>query len=98
MVNFEKFANVVGGLLKTTESTRHGINPSTLEPLAPVPISTTQDVDAAVDAAARGAAEWAKVPLEKRREALDRYADALAAQADEFAAMLVKEQGKAVRQ
>ncbi|KAM0335215.1 hypothetical protein ACHAQA_000257 [Verticillium albo-atrum] len=94
MVSFDTFANVVGGELKTTASTRTGINPSTLEPLAPVPVSSREDVDVAVAAAAKGAAEWAKVPLEKRREAVIQYADKLAAHAQDFAALLTKEQGK----
>ncbi|EEY16952.1 predicted protein [Verticillium alfalfae VaMs.102] len=50
--NFENFANVVDGQLKSTEGTRTGINPATLEPLAPVPVSSPADVDAAVEAAA----------------------------------------------
>ncbi|KAF3344027.1 hypothetical protein VD0002_g5236 [Verticillium dahliae] len=94
MVNFETFANVVDGERKLTEATRTGINPATLEPLAPVPVSSPADVDAAVEAAARGAAAWAKASLEERREAVNKYADKLAELANEFAALLTKEQGK----
>lgn len=96
MVNFETFANVVDGERKLTEATRTGINPATLEPLAPVPVSSPADVDAAVEAAARGAAAWAKASLEERREAVNKYADKLAELANEFAALLTKEQGKPV--
>jgi acyl-CoA reductase-like NAD-dependent aldehyde dehydrogenase len=55
------------------------------------------DVDAAVKAAQRAAARWARTSIEKRQQAVVRYADALASQENDFATMLVREQGKPVR-
>lgn len=97
MANFEHFANIIDGQLKTTKLTSHGINPSSLEPLAPVPVCERDDVDAAVKAAQRAAARWARTSIEKRQQAVVRYADALASQENDFATMLVREQGKPVR-
>lgn len=97
MVSFDTFSNVVDGKLKSTASTRHGINPATLEELAPVPVSTQEDLDVAVAAAAKAQVEWAKVPIEKRREAVGRFADALEKKSEDFSAFLTREQGKPVR-
>ncbi|KAM5357000.1 hypothetical protein ACJZ2D_016718 [Fusarium nematophilum] len=94
MVDFEHFANVIDGQLKTTKRTSHGINPSSLEPLSPVPVCERDDVEAAVKAAQRGATQWARTSIEKRQQAVVRYADAIASQENDFATMLVREQGK----
>ncbi|KAH7367425.1 4-trimethylaminobutyraldehyde dehydrogenase [Plectosphaerella cucumerina] len=94
MVAFETFSNVIDGKLQSTATTRHGVNPATLEDLPPVPVSSQEDLDVAVAAAAKATTEWQKVPIEKRRDAVSRLADALEAQADDFAAYLTKEQGK----
>ncbi|KAF7558004.1 hypothetical protein G7Z17_g334 [Cylindrodendrum hubeiense] len=93
-LNFDHFLNVIDGSLVGTENTRHGINPATLEALPPVPTSTPNDVEAAVAAAKRAAPAWADTPLAKRKQAVSKYADALAENADNFAKMLVLEQGK----
>src|SRR5688572_9727108 len=97
MVTFELFANTIDGVQKSTTSTRHGINPATLEVLPPVPVSTPEDVDHAVAAAARGAADWAQISIDTRRDAVSRYADALATHSNDFVSMLTREQGKLVR-
>lgn len=96
-VTFETFSNVVDGKLQSTATTRNGVNPATLEDLPPVPVSSQQDLDVAVEAAAKATLKWQEVPIEKRREAVNRFADALEAQASEFSAYLTKEQGKPVR-
>ncbi|KAM5341357.1 hypothetical protein ACJ41O_014388 [Fusarium nematophilum] len=96
MVGFETFANIIDGRFRTTERTRHGVNPSTLEPLPPIPLSGPDEVNAAVDAARRGLAVWASVPLAKRQQAVIKFADAIAGQAEGFAALLSREQGKPV--
>ncbi|KAG5985248.1 hypothetical protein E4U55_007873 [Claviceps digitariae] len=91
---FDTFHNVVNGKLVSTEHTRHGINPATLKNLAPVPISTQQDVQAAVDAAKRAGPAWASTPLQQRQQQVQRFADALESRRDELAKMLTVEQGK----
>ncbi|KAH8686266.1 4-trimethylaminobutyraldehyde dehydrogenase [Ilyonectria robusta] len=93
-LSFDQFRNVIDGKLVDSETTRHGINPATLEALPPVPNSTPKDVDAAIAAAKKAAAGWADTPLAERQQAVSKYADALAANAEAFAKMLVLEQGK----
>ncbi|KAM5341980.1 hypothetical protein ACJ41O_015011 [Fusarium nematophilum] len=94
-VTFDHFANIIEGKLSDTKRTRHGVNPSTLESLEPVPVSESADVDLAVSAAQKAAPAWAQVPLAERQKAVVRYADAIEAQAEDFAKLLVREQGKA---
>ena len=95
-VAFDTFANVIDGKLVSTTSTRHGINPATLEPLPPVPVSTRDNVRDAVAAAKRAAPAWAATPLNDRQQRVVQLADALASRAADFAKMLTLEQGKPV--
>ncbi|KAG6007055.1 hypothetical protein E4U21_006415 [Claviceps maximensis] len=90
----DTFHNVIDGKLLSTTSTRHGINPATLEKLPAVPFSTEQDVHAAVDAAKRAGPAWASTPLAHRRQQVQRFADALRRRRDELAKMLTLEAGK----
>lgn len=92
-LNFDSFHNIIDGKLSGTELTRHTTNPSNLEANPESPVSTEQDVNRAVDAAVAAGKEWAKVPWDERRKAIEAYADAIVVHADAFAAMLVKEMG-----
>ncbi|RFU76011.1 aldehyde dehydrogenase [Trichoderma arundinaceum] len=94
LINFESFFNIIDGKLEVTTKTRHGINPATLETLPPVPVSTLEDVDKAVDAAKRVAPVWAGTPIEERKRRVIKYADALLPLADQFGKMLTREQGR----
>lgn len=96
-LDFTKFYNVIDGKLESTATTRHGINPSTLEKNPPVPVSTIEDVDRAVEAAVKAAESWADVPYLERQKKVAQFADGLEALKDDFAVMLTKEQGKPVR-
>ncbi|KAF4995718.1 hypothetical protein FDECE_12711 [Fusarium decemcellulare] len=93
-VTFNEFFNVIDGKSVSSETTRHGVNPATLQPLAPVPVCTPKEVDAAVAAARKALATWGHTPVQERQQALLRYADALAEQVNDFAKMLVLESGK----
>lgn len=93
---FGEYYNTIDGKLSSTQQTRHGINPATGKPNAEVPVSTPQDVDAAIDAAKRAFKTWSKVPYAERQQALYKYADAIEANAEDFAKLLTQEQGKPV--
>ncbi|KAH8682046.1 aldehyde dehydrogenase [Xylariales sp. PMI_506] len=97
-LDFTTFHNIIDGNLTSTASTRHGINPSTLEPNPQVPVSTVEDVDNAVNAAKEAAIKWADVPVADRQAAVLAYANAFAALQNEFSAMLTAEQGKPLDQ
>ncbi|KAI1279793.1 aldehyde dehydrogenase [Xylaria sp. FL0933] len=94
-LDFTRFFNVIDGKTSgTPEKTRHAINPSTLELNPEVPLSTLDDVDRAVDAAQKAAPLWAAVPWNERANAVRRFADALEANADGLAKLIMMQQGK----
>ncbi|CAO2648770.1 Nn.00g097190.m01.CDS01 [Neocucurbitaria sp. VM-36] len=93
-LRFDTFYNTIGGQFVNTDRTRHGINPSTLEENPKVPVATEKDVDDAVHAAKQAAEIWAETTVSQRQDAVLKFADALRSSKDDFAEMLVKEQGK----
>ncbi|KAL0936258.1 aldehyde dehydrogenase [Colletotrichum truncatum] len=95
-LDFTKFYNIVNGKLETTSKTRHSVNPSTLEALPEVPLSTAEDVDRAVQAAKAAQEAWAETPYEERQKAVAKLGDLLEENINEFALMLSKEQGKPI--
>jgi acyl-CoA reductase-like NAD-dependent aldehyde dehydrogenase len=96
-LDFINFSNVINGNLAKTKSTRHSLNPSTLEANPEVPLSTIDDVNEAIGYAKAAAKLWADEPIVKRQQAVIDFANGLLALKDEFATMLTKEQGKPVR-
>ncbi|KAF9876682.1 aldehyde dehydrogenase [Colletotrichum karsti] len=95
-LDFTKFYNVINGKLETTPKTRHSVNPSTLEPLHEVPLSTAEDVDRAVQAARAAQEAWAETPYEERQKAVAKLGDLIEENINEFAVLLSKEQGKPI--
>ncbi|EFR03944.1 aldehyde dehydrogenase [Nannizzia gypsea CBS 118893] len=93
-LDFTTFRNVINGKLTSTAETRHGINPATGEPNAEVPVSTAEDVDAAVAAAQEAFKSWSKTSHEERAKAVVGFADALQAHSQQFLDLIVREQGK----
>lgn len=69
-------------------------NPANGEPLSHLPIATTEDLDEALAAAARGLELWRKVPAYDRARILNRAADLLRERAADIATALSLEQGK----
>jgi malonate-semialdehyde dehydrogenase (acetylating) / methylmalonate-semialdehyde dehydrogenase len=69
-------------------------NPATGEPLAQVPISTADDVAAAVDAAAAAYPEWRRTPPEDRIQALFKLKQLLEDHIDELGRIITQENGK----
>lgn len=93
---FGEYLNTIGGKLSSTSQTRHGINPATGKPNPEVPVSTQQDVDAAVAAAKKAAKTWSKTTHAERKQALLDFADGIEKHSEDFAKMLTQEQGKPV--
>ncbi|MFL6139081.1 MAG: aldehyde dehydrogenase family protein [Frankiaceae bacterium] len=69
-------------------------DPATGEPVATAPVGGASDVDAAVGAARKAAAEWARVAPAERAGALRAAAAALRARAGEVARLVTREMGK----
>uniref|UniRef100_A0A8H7N731 Aldehyde dehydrogenase domain-containing protein n=1 Tax=Bionectria ochroleuca TaxID=29856 RepID=A0A8H7N731_BIOOC len=93
-VSFDTFRNVINNELTSTAATRRAICPSTEEPLWEVPVSTQEDVDRAVSAAKAAYPAWRKLSYDERAEYLNKFADAIEANQQEFIDLLGKEVGK----
>lgn len=89
---------MINNELSSTVTTRHSINPANSQPNPPVPVSTKEDLDRAVQAAQDAFKKWSKTSFDERRAALSAYADAIDANAGGFARALTMEQGKPLNQ
>ncbi|KAJ5726985.1 hypothetical protein N7493_006012 [Penicillium malachiteum] len=98
VLDFSTYYNIINNKLTSTAITRHAINPATSQPNPEVPISTQEDLDKAIDAAQKAFKTWSKTSFEERRTALHAYADAIEANAEQFAQTLTMEQGKPLTQ
>lgn len=85
---------LIDGQMVEGAATMDVVNPATEEMLATCPRASEDQANQAVAAARAAFPEWAATPIEDRRAALLRLADAIHAQADELARLLVEEQGK----
>ncbi|KAF2014246.1 aldehyde dehydrogenase-like protein [Aaosphaeria arxii CBS 175.79] len=93
-LDWKVFQNTINGKQETTQQKRHGVNPATGENGPEVPVSTKEEVDRAMKAAADAFESWSEVPWEERKKAVLAYADGLEAEKENFAQELTKEQGK----
>ncbi|KAM5368089.1 hypothetical protein ACJZ2D_009693 [Fusarium nematophilum] len=93
-LNFAVFSNIINGQPSETTIQRQGINPATEEALFPSPVSSQDDVDAAVKAARTAFQSWRKSSLEERKEKIRAFAAQLLALKSEFSQLLTTEQGK----
>lgn len=73
-------------------------NPATNELLTKVPVSTKEDVNAAVAAAKEAFNKWKKVPVPKRARIFFKYHSLLSDNHEELARLIVKENGKAYKE
>ncbi|QGQ98211.1 CoA-acylating methylmalonate-semialdehyde dehydrogenase [Paenibacillus psychroresistens] len=69
-------------------------NPATEEILAYVPLSSREDLDSAVDAAAEAFKTWSKTPVPRRARILFKYQQLLVEHWEELAAIVTEENGK----
>jgi acyl-CoA reductase-like NAD-dependent aldehyde dehydrogenase len=90
----QTFRNVINNQLSSTSETRHGICPSTEEPLWESPVSTQDDVDRAVSAAKAAYPGWRKLSWDERASYLVKFADAIEVHKQEFVELLGREAGK----
>ncbi len=90
--------NYIGGSWQPSSdgATTDVINPATGESMATVPLSTTQDVDTAVQAANAAFGEWADKTPRQRSEALFSVADVIEDNLDELRRLEVDNVGKPI--
>lgn len=89
-----EFRLLINGQLVPGAATLEVINPATGKRLTTCARADKAQLDAAVAAAKSAFTSWSVTPIEKRRAALLKIADALAAQSADFARLLTQEQGK----
>ncbi|HET7735175.1 MAG TPA: succinic semialdehyde dehydrogenase [Nocardioidaceae bacterium] len=91
----QAFARRLTGLVKARgKDAKLATSPVNLAPLAMIPQSTPEDVDAAFARAEKVQTEWARVPVSERERLLLRYHDLVLERRDEIADLIVLESGK----
>ncbi|MFS8174740.1 aldehyde dehydrogenase family protein [Vreelandella titanicae] len=73
------------------------INPAMEEPIGRVPAGSSEDVDRAVQAAEKAWPAWAALTPMERAAAMNRFADAIAARAEEILRIEVSDTGNTIR-
>ncbi|QOY38379.1 CoA-acylating methylmalonate-semialdehyde dehydrogenase [Anaerobacillus isosaccharinicus] len=92
----KQLKNYINGewVASTSGTTEKVFNPATGEVLAEVPLSTKEDVDLAVKAAAEAFITWKKTPVPKRARILFSFQQLIIKHAEELAMLITKENGK----
>ena len=88
----------IGGAARAGASSRFGdvFDPNTGEVQAKVPLADAAEVDAAVQAAVRGQAEWGQVNPQRRARVMFEFKRLVEARMDELARLLSSEHGKVI--
>ncbi|MGG4096099.1 CoA-acylating methylmalonate-semialdehyde dehydrogenase [Paenibacillus lautus] len=92
----QTLSNYIGGQFvpSRSETTDPVYNPATEEILAYVPLSTKEEVDQAVLAAAKAGRTWAKTAVPRRARILFKYQQLLVEHWEELARLITAENGK----
>ncbi len=92
----KKLQNYIDGEWVDSSSTKsiEVINPATTETLAIEPLSTTAEMDAAIEAAQRAFPEWRQTPPVTRARYMFRLKEAMEARFEELSQWVTKENGK----
>ena len=97
-MNLPKLKNYING--KWVDPENNGYidveNPSTAEIIAKSPLSTTEETNRAIDAAAIAFETWGKTPVARRVEPLYKLATLLRDNEEKVARVLVTEMGKSL--
>lgn len=92
----ETFLQLIGGELVPGASEQDVIDPATGRAFARTPVADTAQVDRAVAVAREAFPGWAGLSYDDRAAALDRIIEAVEANAELFARLVTREQGKAL--
>lgn len=96
MVKVEKLKNYINGEWVESKTTQYEdvYNPATKEVIAQVPISTKEEVDYAIEVAAKTFEKWKDVPVQKRARILFNFQQLLQSNKEELAQIITIENGK----
>ncbi len=91
-----KLRNYINGEWVESKTTQYEdvYNPATKEVIAQVPLSTKEDVEYAVEVAAKAFDKWRNVPVQKRARVLFNYHQLLQKNKEELARLITIENGK----
>lgn len=98
MSNYPDLQLYIGGAWRRTAETLPVINPADESVIGAVPVASTGDLDAALEAAERGFAVWRKTSPARRAEVLRKAAALLRERIDEVARDITREHGKPFQQ
>lgn len=90
----QTFQNVIDNELTKTAETRRTVCSSTEELLWESPVSTQADVDKAVSGAKAAYPAWRKLSQDERADYINKFADAIEANQQQFVELLSREAGK----
>ena len=88
------FVMTINGQSVTTENTQPVYNPASREVFAQVPDASKEQLNDAVSAARQAQISWRNTPVEQRQAAMEKFAGLLEENAEDFMALLTREQGK----
>ena len=91
---FENYTLTIDGQGQPGAATIDVINPATGLPFAKTPAASAEQLDAAVRSAQAAFPAWRALGIEARRKLLIQAADAIKQNADDFAKLFVREQGR----
>ncbi|HWO97082.1 MAG TPA: methylmalonate-semialdehyde dehydrogenase [Bacillus sp. (in: firmicutes)] len=93
-----KLKNYINGEWVESKTTKYEdvYNPATKEVIAQVPISTKEDVDYAIETAAKAFEKWKNVAVPRRARILFNYQQLLTKHKEELAHLITKENGKSL--
>ncbi|WP_310198999.1 CoA-acylating methylmalonate-semialdehyde dehydrogenase [Neobacillus niacini] len=96
MAKVERLKNYINGEWVESKATKFVdvYNPATKEVIAQVPLSTKEDVDYAVEVAAKAFESWKEVPVQKRARILFNFQQLLQQNKTELARIITIENGK----
>jgi malonate-semialdehyde dehydrogenase (acetylating)/methylmalonate-semialdehyde dehydrogenase len=90
--------HLIAGSWTKSSSSRTGdiFNPSTGKIIAKAPFATADEVNAAVDAAAKALPAWAETPVVERARLMFRFRELLLRDFEKLAALVTREHGKTI--
>ena len=98
MSNYPDLQLYIGGAWRKTAETLPVINPADESVIGAVPVASTRDLDAALEAAERGFAVWRRTSPARRAEIIRKTASLLRERIDGIALDITREHGKPFQQ
>ncbi|QRV84439.1 aldehyde dehydrogenase family protein [Ceratobasidium sp. AG-Ba] len=89
-----EYSHTINGKSVTSPTTLEVINPATQQKIADVPVATKEQLDEAVAAARAAFPGWSATPVDERAAIVNKIADVVEENIEEYKKILTLEQGK----